>query len=316
MPTHRTTGRPGGARIWPESSPTLLDGGLATELHRRGVDIAAPAWTTAALLRSDGRNLLHDIHLRYARAGADVLTVNSFRCNLRCLRRLGMDDRRAARTVRGAVALADSARAAADRSGIRLAGSVAPVEDCYRPRLVPDNATLEREHRWLVDQLCSAGVDLLLIETMNTQREAVTAVRAGYDAGVEVWASFVCDDWANLLSGESLVAAATAVRHAGATTVLANCATPVATNRAVRALSAAGLPAIGGYPNLEDRSSVPAYAAAPDPMPTGTTPADYVSLVAGWMAELRPAVVGGCCGSTPEHIDALARALGRGVPSS
>ena len=63
----------------------LLDGATATELQRRGLPVRPPWWTTAALLSGRGRALLRAVHSDYVRAGAALVTANTFRCNLRAL---------------------------------------------------------------------------------------------------------------------------------------------------------------------------------------------------------------------------------------
>lgn len=72
--------------------PLRLDGGLATELQRAGMRVDGPWWTNRALNSEADRTRLREIHRRYLSAGAQVITANTFRCNLRALRRLGLDD--------------------------------------------------------------------------------------------------------------------------------------------------------------------------------------------------------------------------------
>lgn len=287
------------------AGPLVLDGGLGTELQRHGRSVTAPWWTARCLLDADGRRLVSRIHARYVAAGADVLTADTFRTTPRAARRAGTDDATAAGLVRTAVALA---RRAADPAvagrRVLVAASVAPVEDCYRPDLVPDAAALRREHGWLAEQLAQAGVDLALVETMNTVREAVTATRAVREHGLPAWVSFVCAGDARLLSGEDVAVAADAVRAAGAAAVLVNCTDPAGTDRALRRLRQAGPGLLGAYPNVEDRSGVPPATPVDRYLPPCLTPAAFAGLWDAW----RPVglgVVGGCCGTTPAHIAAL-----------
>jgi S-methylmethionine-dependent homocysteine/selenocysteine methylase len=90
------------------------------------------------------------------------------------------------------VQLAHQAAALPGRD-IFVAGSLSPLEDCYRPDLVPDDAALAREHGAQARFLAEAGVDLILAETHNTIREAVAAVRAAKATGVPVFVSLVTD---------------------------------------------------------------------------------------------------------------------------
>lgn len=293
--------------------PLILDGGLGTELQRRGRSVTAPWWTAHCLRDEDGRRLIAQIHTEYVTAGADVITADTFRTTPRASRRAGIAGHTVAEgLVRSAVALARKAADTAPRR-VLVAGSVAPVEDCYRPDLVPNNGVLRREHAWLAEQFVRTNVDLVLVETMNTVREAVAATRAVCAEGLPVWVSFVCTNGARLLSGADVVAAATAVRAAGADMVLVNCTGPAGTDEALRRLRKADAGPLGAYPNLEDRRGLPPAASVDRYLPPRLTPDAFAVLCADW-DDLD--VVGGCCGSTPAHIAALRGRFpddGRGV---
>ena len=141
--------------------PLLLDGALGTELERRGAPSALPLWSTHALLHRPA--LVQAIHREYVAAGAAVLTANTFRTQRRTLARAGLTEAAAALTAR-AVALARAAAAGADPAAdaVLVAGSAPPLEDCYRPDLVPDDAALAREHAEHARNLAAAGADLVL----------------------------------------------------------------------------------------------------------------------------------------------------------
>jgi S-methylmethionine-dependent homocysteine/selenocysteine methylase len=283
-----------------------LDGGTATELLRAGMSVAAPWWTTGALLDDARRAVLGAVHERYLAAGADVLTANTFRCNLRALTRMGLRDAASAGMVHAAVGVALAARAAAGTPRTLIAASMAPVEDCYRPELVPPDGQLHAEHRWLATELRRAGADLVLIETMNSEREARIALAEALAAGLPAWVSFVCDDGPRLLSGEPLARAAAAVAADGASAVLVNCTPPATVEVCLPALRSACSGAVGVYPNLEDRSGIPARTHVDAHLPQGVAPDGFGELMARWRSEFDLAIVGGCCGASPAHIAAMA----------
>lgn len=288
-----------------------LDGAVATELRAAGIPIGPPWWTTAALLTARGRAALRAVHRRHLAAGAQVVTANTFRCNARALRASGVDATGRERLVRLAVAVARAAgRAAADGAPI-VAGSMAPVEDCYRPDLVPDGARLRAEHGWLARSLVRCGVDVVLIETMNTAREARVALERVLAAGGRAWVSFVCVDGARLLSGERLAPVAAAVLADGAEAVLVNCTTPADTETCLRALRAAVTGRIGGYPNLEDRRRVARWTHVDQVFPEALPPDRFGALAARWCDEFGATLLGGCCGASPRHIAALRDAVTR-----
>lgn len=280
----------------------ILDGGTATELQRHGISVRAPWWTSGALRTEAGRAVVRRVHEGYLDAGARIITANTFRCNLRAMRRAGLDDAAAGRLVDTAVNLAKAARGGRPTL---IAGAMAPVEDCYQPRLVPTDADLRREHAWLAARLVAAGVDLVLVETMNTVREARIALEQVLRAGGVAWLSFVCTADARLLSGEPVARAARAVERDGAQAVLVNCTSLTHTENALRALREVCEGEVGAYPNIEDRSGIGDWKPADRYMAPGTGAADFGALVGRWREEFAINVCGGCCGTSPDHISAI-----------
>ena len=267
----------------------LMDGPMGTELIRRGVPAPAPGWSAHAL--ETAPEIVAAIHRDYAAAGATLHTANTFRTKARAFPdRWEALARRAVRLARAAVP-----------PGHRVAGSVAPLEDCYRPDLSP--ARPEPEHRELAEVLADEGVDLLLCETFPHVGECLAAVRACAATGVETWAALTAGPGADLLSPEQLAEGARAARDAGAALVLVNCVPAPETRRFVEALARRGLP-FGAYANAGRRSAGLGWEGQ-----RADGPARYAALAEQWVA-LGAAAVGGCCGTGPAHIRAVARALG------
>jgi len=286
----------------------ILDGGLATELHRAGIAMQAPRWSAQALFSTQGRAAVAQCHSAFLQAGADVITANTFRTNLRALRRVGGNASAAECLTRVAVELADEAVSACGRGTAVVAASVAPVEDCYDPSAVPDDLTLEVEHGFFASLLAQLGVELALIETMNCVREAVIATRAARGHGITPWVSFVAGADARLLSGESVADAAVAVAREGAQAVLVNCCDLAVTRPALAALQSCGLP-IGAYPNIEDRSE--ADSLTNTPLPASLGPVGFAVALTGLIRDFSLSIAGGCCGATPAHIRNLAGSIKR-----
>jgi S-methylmethionine-dependent homocysteine/selenocysteine methylase len=274
----------------------LLDGATGTELERRGSPAALPLWSAQALITDP--DLVGRIHAEYVAAGAELLTANTFRTQQRTLSR--SDPRlRAADLTAQAVALA---RRAAEAAGHRVwvLGSAPPLEDCFRPDHVPGDADLAREHAEHAQNLMASGVDAILLETMNTIREAVAAARAARAAGATVLASFVCWDGATLLSGEALGDAVRAVREEQVAAVLANCLPPSNVAACVPELRASGLP-WGLYPNLGAPLDGGGGRRSEE-----CTPEAFAAHAAEWLDD-GARIVGGCCGSNPAQILAVAQ---------
>lgn len=277
----------------------LLDGPMGTELHRLGVDTRLPLWSAWGLIEAPDR--VRDVHRDYVEAGADVLTTNTFRTHRRSLAVAGHGDRAAELTAL-AVELARAAADEADRR-VLVAGSVAPLEDCFSPELTPDDDALRREHEEHVGHLEGAGVDLLLVETMPTAREAVAAARAATATGLPVLVGFTCDSRGRVLSGESVAAAAAAVQELGPEGLLINCTPTHALHRALERLAAATDLPVGAYGNVGHSEDEHGWTA------TEAIDADgYVGHARRWI-RLGARIVGSCCGTTPAYIAALRRAI-------
>jgi S-methylmethionine-dependent homocysteine/selenocysteine methylase len=300
-------------RLLSGEGPLLLDGAVGTELQRRGWDVRLPLWSARALVDERGRALLAEVHGAYARAGAAVLTTNTFRTTRRALERAGLLNRWALLN-RYAVEAARSGAggsAGGTRAEALVAGSIAPLEDCYTVEDVPTQADCLREHLMQADLLARLGVDLLLVETMNCGREARAAVLAARAVGLDALLSLCPGAPDALLSGEPLVERLPRLIDAGSgciAGVLLNCATPGLLERAAPGLArlAGGLP-WGVYAHLGEPDDRDGWR-----LPDDHQPEEY----AAWGAERRregAAILGGCCGTTPEHIACLARAVSRPI---
>lgn len=279
--------------------PVLLDGATGTELERRGAPARLPLWSAAALREQP--ELVARIHADYVGEGAEIVTANTFRTQERTLARGGIAAPGAARELCSlAVSLARRAADAAPHL-VWVAGSMPPLEDCYRPDLVPEADALAREHGEHARHLAEAGADLLLVETMNTSREALAAARAARATGLPVWVSFACDGEAQLLSGEPLGEALATVAPLDPELVGVNCLPPVAAERALPVLAAAGRP-FGVYANLGPPEGDGARRR------DDCAPAEFAAHALRWRAAGARAV-GGCCGTQPAHVRAIRDAL-------
>ncbi len=278
------------------SGPVLcLDGATGTELEARGVPCELPLWSAHALVEAPG--VVEAIHRDYVEAGAEALTANTFRTQARALARGGLTGRDEELT-RLAVELA---RRAADARSWVL-GSAPPLEDCYRPELAPDPGVLTPEHAAHARNLARAGVDAVFAETHNTVREAVAALEAAGAAGLPALVSFVCDAHACLLSGESLEEALAAVAPLAPIAVGVNCLPPDHADACLAPLARSGLP-FGIAANLGAPGERPGAPREHD-----CTPEEFATRASAWR-NAGAAWIGGCCGTTPAHLRALALQL-------
>jgi len=274
---------------------------MGTELERRGEETSLPLWSARALLESPETVL--EIHRDEVTAGADILTANTFRTHRRTLEKGGLGDR-AAELTRLAVRLARQAAEEAGRQ-VFVAGSLSPLEDCYRPDLAPEDTALAREHAEQARALADAGVDLLLLETHNTVRELAAAARAARETGLPFIASMVTGGEGRLLSAEPIAEVVRAVEPFVPAAFSINCvpARRIGTELSRLAAAAHGW-ALAAYGNL----GLPGGEVGS--FTDNLSPDQYAALAREWLAS-GARLVGGCCGTTSAHTAALARACER-----
>lgn len=286
--------------------PLLLDAAMGSDLNRRGLPTRLPLWSALGLLERP--DLVRQIHLDNLLAGADIITTNTFRSTGRTLAKAGIDPARAAELDALAVRLAVEARAAAGRPDTLIAGSIAPLDDCYSPVFDTPAETALAEHRTQARNLARAGVDFLMVETMPTSAEAGLALRAALETGLPATVGFVCAEPVagrpvRLLSGEALTDAARRTLPLGPAAVFVNCAPAGVIAAGLGELRQATDLPIGGYANAGHVDDEVGWSPA-----GGMSGDEYGRHVAAWLA-LGARVVGGCCGTHPEHTAAGRRAI-------
>jgi homocysteine S-methyltransferase len=293
----------------------ILDGGLATELEARGFDLSDRLWSARLLLTHP--DAIEDVHLDYFRAGAQVATTASYQATVPGFAAAGLDRATALAAIRTSVALA---RRALERyaeelglqtSGLRVAGSVGPYGAMladgseYRGDHDPGSTVLRDVHGPRIEALVEAGADLLAFETIPTIREAEVLMRLLDGVDVPAWLSFSCRDGASTSAGEPIADAMAVGIHPRVVAVGVNCTAPrflpplLAAARGI-----ASVPRIA-YPNGGDRwdASARRWMADAGGVFDPQTVASWTGLGATWL--------GGCCGTRPAHIVALAGHVSR-----
>lgn len=290
---------------------TLLDAGMGKTLAMRGVEIPATIWSANALLVAPDEVLA--VHTENIRAGADIITTNSYGIIRSDLAKEHIEDQyESLNRLAG-----ELARQAVNEAGsrTRIAGSLPPLNGSYRPDLVlPKAATLPLYREQV--QILAPHVDLFLCETMSSINEALAAAQAVAEVGKPVLVSFTLhdDDRGCLKSGETLESAIDALRHLAPAGVLANCCLPERITEAMPTLVASGFEFVGGYAN--------AFARVPKDwlldgqkesdrklhLREDLVPEQYCRFVQEWV-DAGANLVGGCCGTTAEHTLAIRQML-------
>jgi homocysteine S-methyltransferase len=263
----------------------------------------------------DRPTVVRAIHQDYVRAGADVISTDTFQLTRRALfnhfrddahrRHVGPADLedRAERLLRAAARLAVESRdAVADGRPVAVAGAITTLEWCFRPDLAPSPEQARAEYVETIGTLTDAGCDLVLIETVNSVGEAVAAVEAANEVGLPCWVAFAPTEDGRLFTGETLEQAEAALKPLGVDAILVNCAPPDDCRAGLRELAKVRQGASGLYPHV-GRFDPPEWLF------TDEYPPDRYAQEARAWREMGAAVIGGCCGTTPDHIAAVARAL-------
>jgi methionine synthase I (cobalamin-dependent)/5,10-methylenetetrahydrofolate reductase len=285
------------------SRPVLADGAMGTVLYGRGVFINR---CYDELNHSDP-NLILAIHEEYLQAGAELIETNTFGANRFRLARHGLaakvGDINAAgvRLARQAVEHLREKQAGT----AWVAGSIGPLgvrlEPLGKTGLDEARAAFGEQIRALVD----AGVDLLAIETMPALDEARQALYAALETApnVPVLVMVTVDDDSNCLDGSSPAQAAALLTEWGAGAIGVNCSTGPATvltaleaMRAASSLPLAAMPNAGMPRAVEGRNI---YLCSPE----------YMASFARKAIAAGAQIVGGCCGTTPNHIRAMRSAM-------
>jgi len=280
--------------------PLLVDGGMGTLLFSRGV----PQRACLEELVVSHPDMVAAAHREYLEAGAELIETLSFGANRHRLAAWGLEasvgdlNRRAARIAR-------EAREVSGREAL-VGGSVGPLGSPARGMPAMSEATVRSVFREQIDGLLEGGSDLIVLETFSDLNQLVLAVdEARRASDVPVIASLTFGEELRLADGSSPMAAATALTAAGADAIGVNCgAGPVACLDALEAMgrSAEGEPARSIMPNaglpqrLDGRF---VYAASPE----------YFGTVTPRLLAAGAGIIGGCCGTTPEHIAEMRTAL-------
>ena len=280
--------------------PLLVDGGMGTLLFSRGV----PQRACLEELVSSQPEMVGAAHREYLEAGAELIETLSFGANRHRLAAWGLDgsvgdlNRRAARIAR-------EAREVSGREAL-VGGSVGPLGSPARGMPAMSEATIRAVFREQIEGLLEGGSDLIVLETFSDLNQLVLAVdEARLASDVPVIASLTFGEELRLADGSSPIAAASALDAAGADAIGINCgAGPVACLDALEGMgrAAEGEPSRSIMPNaglpqrLDGRFI---YAASPE----------YFGTVTQRMLATGARILGGCCGTTPDHIAAMRSAL-------
>ncbi len=290
----------------------IIDGGVGTELQRRGSQIDPGSWSSGAHLQDP--QMLLSIHRDYLRAGATVLSTNTFMASRHMLAAGGIGD--VEEVNRSAVSLAREARERFGVPEVLIAGCMSTCPPLDRANDLPRGEQVDRNFREQAMLLAEAGVDVLLAEMLVDSETAGSLLSACCETGLPVWAgaSAMLDDAGELMTFRPPGKLADLPHESLDSLLRTLCGLPVESigvmHTPVEAMDAA-------LSQLAHRWLGPRFAYAKTGMlaehewefDSVIAPDDYADLAMRWVRDYQLKVVGGCCGTRPEHIEALSRRL-------
>jgi homocysteine S-methyltransferase len=278
-----------------KEQPLVFDGAMGTMLYSKGVFLNR-CYDELNLTQP---SIVEEVHKEYADAGADVLETNTFGANRIKLAEHGLADKAAEINLSAALL---ARRYAGDER--YLAGSMGP---CLRSgQIVRDEHRDELSEAFAEQALAlkEGGVDLIVLETFSHSEELILAARAASRAGLPVCGSFTLTEEGYTPGGESLETIMARLNDCDALDVLGlNCGTGPSHlyNWVEQAVGLTEKPLIvmpnAGFPREQDGRMV--YLTNPE----------YFSSYAKKFIQLGAMGVGGCCGTTPDHIRMAARTV-------
>lgn len=300
----------------------ILDGALATELEQHGCNLDDPLWSASVLL--DKPEVIYDVHLQYFRAGADCAITSSYQATVEGFKRRGISEEQAIKLIKKTVELAKQARDdfwqewQQEQEQIKqdtrpkpiVAGSVGPYGAYladgseYIGHYGVTDQQLADFHRPRIKALIEAGADILAIETIPSLQEAQVLVSLLEEfPEMSAWLSFSMKDEGCISEGTSLVECAQVFEdHPQIAAIGMNCVPHLFVLPAVQALSSSTYKPIIVYPNSGET-----YDATTKTWHQTGQCGGLGHLDAQAWYEAGANIIGGCCRTSPSHIEALAK---------
>jgi methionine synthase I (cobalamin-dependent)/5,10-methylenetetrahydrofolate reductase len=280
-----------------KQSPVLCDGAMGTLLYAKGIFINR-SYDELNLSQPD---LIRGIHHDYLQAGAEIIETNTFGANSFRLARHSLADK-----VRDINRMgARLAREAAKSFDVWVAGSVGPLGTRIEPLGKTSFQEARDSFRERIETLAESGVDLLILETFGYLEEIHQAILAAKEVSpsLPIVAQVTIDEDGNCLDGSDPDTFVPKLEEWGADVIGCNCSVgPVAMLDAMERVRAATSLPIAAQPNAGIPRSVEGrniYLCSPE----------YMASYARKFVAAGVKLVGGCCGTTPEHIRVMKSAL-------
>jgi homocysteine S-methyltransferase len=288
------------------SRPLLLDGGTGSTLEDRGVDVRNALWSSAALLTPEGRRKTRQLHADFIAAGAEIVIANTHNVNPDSCRTFAREDEDAAELLTRLERVGvETARAAVptDREVVIAAG-IGSAE----PWATSTERAQGEVAAWLapcVDALIPTGA-LILFESLSTAAELAAVAALARDRDLAAFGiGLTCGPDGRTWGGVEMATVAETFAQTDVAAAFVQCTRHDVALAALEPLAAAleGCAAVPGVYANDGRTWVEQRWIG-----ERTGPLEYADDARAWR-DAGARIVGGCCGTTPEHVAALAAAL-------
>ena len=273
----------------------VLDGAMGTELNKRGVQTKLPLWTAESNISHP--YLVEKIHKEYINSGSDIITTNTFRSTSWSYQRAGYSlvnaQLKAKRSLYSAVECAHKA----SRGMVKVAGSITTLNDCYKPENYPGRNVATDTYGQTLDWLIDSGVDLILFETMGNFEEIDIGLSLASNHSKPIWLSVIMKSEKEILDGTFLKKILFLANQYLVEAILINCNNILSTILSLKIVKNHWVKKWGAYPNLGVKDYSNEYFNI-------ITKTQFIAEMKN-ILELKPNIIGCCCGSTPLHINFL-----------
>lgn len=272
--------------------PLILDGAIGSLLQMSGIERDRDLWMSLA-------NITHpetvtELHRKYIEAGADIITTNTFRTNPEAEKKYYMRGDKHFNELHSFIERGvDLAKRAASGTSVLIAGSNAPAEDCYQREVKLSNGDYYWNHELHIKKLFLNKCDFIINETQSHYNEIEMISKICVKERIPFIMSIYFDEEFKILSGEPVLQVIQNILKYNPLAIGFNCIRPetfIAFIKGQKPDFNWGVYMNCGGGSITDDIIVP-----------GISPDEYKEVVKE-VLKYNPSFIGGCCGTTPDHI--------------
>lgn len=270
--------------MFESEKPLILDGAIGTYLISKGYSANSNLWASGALI--DHEKLVENIHNEYLNSGSEIITTNTFGSNPSMTKDLTLTDK-----------LINSAFHCINSNKSKVFACNPPAEDCYQVKRTLCLNDLLFNHYFHIDQLIRHKPDVIICETFSHFDEIIVACKYLHQLNYPYIMSLYFLDNLTILSGESVNEVIEKILNYQPLAISFNCIKP---NTLLKLLSNIDISYKWGFYLNAGKSDVNEGEIS-----EVISPEEYSIFIKDNFLKFKPSFIGGCCGTTPQHIRKL-----------